>query len=795
MPRISVIVPARDVGDYLGPLLGDLRAQTLTDIEVLVVDDASTDHTPDVIQRLADDDRRFQLIDGGGRGSSVARNLGADLSSGAFLAFVDADDRLSPRYLEVLHGSLVETGSDLACGNVRRLEDFRTHGSVLHRHACAEPERATHVSRAPQLVWDTTIWNKLIRRELWTSNDLAFEEGRWINDLYPSLLAHVRARQVDVLEDVLYYWRIRTDPITSITDSKFADPDARRKSLEDRFRALEQARQLLVDELPVPEVLRHFDEKVLLHDLRTYLPFYTEADEEYRDLLVSRTSRLLTRFEIRPEQFAVGPLLGSVYAAVLDEDHRRLERLLDPDTRVVAKARWGRLRTRTELARPDGRPATPRRDGVRALRDRLPSSRTVEARIDRVGLTAGNPYATISGVVRIRDGRSDLDGPWTAAGLLIGASSGARVVGSRVAIEPPPDRALHPLHRSGWRHFAATVDLTRLTFHATEERWRLRIEVALAGAGLTADTTLTPAAAHCLAFGIPIDDDADLIPVATRSERLELRREIVHARLVGVHPRADGAAALKLDPSPGIDLDPMRLWLQTPRGERRTDAVPATEAMPLARALDDRPRRWELWSRVADGEPRRVRAHPDLQTTRVGAGDGDRTEVVVRPTVRGRVVVERRPAQLELRWVEAGSDPDTLIIGGSGDPAELARSLALELRCRWSDEHLSVPVEQRGGGWQAAVPAARLPGGTADAPLARRWSMHLADDEGVHLPLRVPAEGREHFPLMDEACAIPIHVGIGVRGRPHLWALPDEGWGRWPALRRIERFGSGVTGG
>src|SRR5690606_21044207 len=232
MPRVSVVVPAKDVADYIKYLLDNLKAQTFSDFEVLVVDDGSTDGTRAVIDAVAESDRRFRVLSSGGTGISAARNLGIDHATGEFLSFADADDQISPDFLRLLVESADATGSDLVSCNAYRLEGYQTSPSVLHRRACATPAQATHLRRYPQLVWDTTVWNKLWRREMWDRAGLRYAEGRWLNDFYPSIRAHVYSRQVDVLGDRLYYWRIRNDPTTSVTDRRLTDPVARLKSFE-----------------------------------------------------------------------------------------------------------------------------------------------------------------------------------------------------------------------------------------------------------------------------------------------------------------------------------------------------------------------------------------------------------------------------------------------------------------------------------------------------------------------------------------------------------------------------------
>ena len=101
-PLVSVIVPVYNVEPYLGPCLESLRAQTYPDLEVLLVNDGSTDGSRELCAAMARADRRFHLIDQANAGVSAARNAGLARASGKYLQFVDGDDRLSPQATETL---------------------------------------------------------------------------------------------------------------------------------------------------------------------------------------------------------------------------------------------------------------------------------------------------------------------------------------------------------------------------------------------------------------------------------------------------------------------------------------------------------------------------------------------------------------------------------------------------------------------------------------------------------------------------------------------------------------------
>src|SRR3954469_20095634 len=105
VPRISVVVPMYNVESFLAPCLDSLLAQTLDDLEVLMVDDGSTDGSTAIAEDYARRDDRFRLIVQENGGLSKARNTGIDAATGEFLAFLDSDDLLPENAYGLLLGT------------------------------------------------------------------------------------------------------------------------------------------------------------------------------------------------------------------------------------------------------------------------------------------------------------------------------------------------------------------------------------------------------------------------------------------------------------------------------------------------------------------------------------------------------------------------------------------------------------------------------------------------------------------------------------------------------------------
>ncbi len=142
---VSVIVPVYNAGQYLEKCLSSISLQTYGNIEIIVVDDGSTDGSGDVIRSFSSADIRFRCVFRENRGVSASRNLGVSMAQGDYLAFVDADDWVEPDYIEKLLRLAVSTGSMLvACNHVieqrknsfPRFDISREERFISYRDAC-----------------------------------------------------------------------------------------------------------------------------------------------------------------------------------------------------------------------------------------------------------------------------------------------------------------------------------------------------------------------------------------------------------------------------------------------------------------------------------------------------------------------------------------------------------------------------------------------------------------------------------------------------------------------------------
>lgn len=225
-PMLSVIVPFYGVEAYLAECIESIQAQTLRDLEIVLVDDGSPDASIDIARRYARTDQRIHVVQQMNQGLGPARNTGVRHSTGKYLTFVDSDDVIPPRAFELMVSTLERTGSSFAGGDARR---FSTEKGVTeswtHKAPFEFDRLATHITRFPELIRDRMIWNKVYRRSFWDAGGYEFPAIRY-EDYPVTLKAHLEAKSVDVLADVVYYWRDR-DSGDSITQQVFKADNVR----------------------------------------------------------------------------------------------------------------------------------------------------------------------------------------------------------------------------------------------------------------------------------------------------------------------------------------------------------------------------------------------------------------------------------------------------------------------------------------------------------------------------------------------------------------------------------------
>lgn len=218
MPHISVIVPVYKVEQYLAECVDSILMQTFTDFELILVDDGSPDRSGAICDEYARRDSRVRVIHQENQGLSGARNSGIDVAQGEFITFVDSDDLVDPRYLEILLAA-TKDGADIAICRHEEFADGDAHadwdGAASRQSFAAEDALVTMYHGSSDV--PVNAWCKLIKKDLF--GDTRFAVGRLHEDQAFTPYILYRAQQIVSCDAVLYHYRNNPASITRNTFS------------------------------------------------------------------------------------------------------------------------------------------------------------------------------------------------------------------------------------------------------------------------------------------------------------------------------------------------------------------------------------------------------------------------------------------------------------------------------------------------------------------------------------------------------------------------------------------------
>ena len=210
---ISVIIPVYNIEWYIERCIVSVITQTYRNIEVILVDDGSTDRSGEICDRYAVEDTRVRVIHQVNGGLSVARNTGIDASSGEYITFIDGDDFISNSHIEKLYELMLEGGDISACDCWLKYEDEKT----VYRMPKAETVQSISAHTAlKEILYQKNIsnfaaWGKLYRRRLFA--DVRYPVGRYYEDVGTTYKLFLRADRVVCSSYKTYYYVQRSGSI------------------------------------------------------------------------------------------------------------------------------------------------------------------------------------------------------------------------------------------------------------------------------------------------------------------------------------------------------------------------------------------------------------------------------------------------------------------------------------------------------------------------------------------------------------------------------------------------------
>ena len=228
MVKVSVVLPVYNVEPYLRDCMDSIVNQTLTDIEIICVNDGSPDNSLDILNEYAAKDDRISVYDQENGGHAVATNRGIDLATGDYLFLMDSDDVLDLRALELTYEKAIEKEVDFVLFKAINYDDendryYETEVYSMDKIAEVVGEEVFDYNDIGELMFGAIVtpWSKLFKREFVMENNIRFPEGLIFEDnvfFYEALLS---AKRIYFLKEFLFIRRWYPKSSTMNGDLRF----------------------------------------------------------------------------------------------------------------------------------------------------------------------------------------------------------------------------------------------------------------------------------------------------------------------------------------------------------------------------------------------------------------------------------------------------------------------------------------------------------------------------------------------------------------------------------------------
>ena len=250
MPKVSVIIPVYNVEKYLRQCLDSIINQTLRDIEIICVDDGSTDGSRAILEEYSEKDSRFKVIKQNHSNAGACRNAAMAIAKGEYLGFVDADDFCD---LTLFEKAYTKAKSDDADVVIWRYREYEEVSSKVRREVplglpsgIRLPFNGLALSDKIFSTFNFAPWNRIVKRSFAYSNRLEFQQIDRSNDVVFGCLTLAFALRISVVDEVLYNYRVRITgnlqsendktPLSIVEAWKFLTQELMRHGVLDKFR-------------------------------------------------------------------------------------------------------------------------------------------------------------------------------------------------------------------------------------------------------------------------------------------------------------------------------------------------------------------------------------------------------------------------------------------------------------------------------------------------------------------------------------------------------------------------------
>ncbi len=211
LPKLSVVIPVYNVESYVEECMDSVIGQSYKNLEIICVNDGSTDKSGPIVEKYSEKDSRVTVINQNNSGVSEARNKGIDRASGEYITFVDPDDRLEPSAYEIAMSHFEKEDVDILVWGYKVFPFSGTWyakaGSVSDKLYKSDSINAYFNEKS-----STVVWNKIYKSSLIKNNSIHFKKGlKYGEDIHFNLLIFPKAKNIKFIPDKLYNYRVKRE--------------------------------------------------------------------------------------------------------------------------------------------------------------------------------------------------------------------------------------------------------------------------------------------------------------------------------------------------------------------------------------------------------------------------------------------------------------------------------------------------------------------------------------------------------------------------------------------------------
>lgn len=214
MTKVTIIVPFHNVENYISECMDSLVNQTLKDIEIICINDASTDGSKYIVERYRNNDERIKILNTEKlSGQSYARNLGLDEAEGEYIGFVDSDDRVELDMFEKMYDMAKKDDTDITMCRALLFDD-KEKNTYSNDYYGLKPlenfkDRVFHPNDTKDEILNINVvlWNKIYKNEFLKQINAKFQNGYIYEDLPFFFETYLKAQRVNILWENMYYYR------------------------------------------------------------------------------------------------------------------------------------------------------------------------------------------------------------------------------------------------------------------------------------------------------------------------------------------------------------------------------------------------------------------------------------------------------------------------------------------------------------------------------------------------------------------------------------------------------------